>query len=124
MSEKEKREAFLAEVEALGEKKAEHNPPLYRLLWKFGINVAPPLYASGKEVLIVDVVFAGGFWGTSMWLLTWRDSPGSALIGGLIFGLFLGLSTTIRMEAKRKKLGITGMWSYYKPTTILKAEQG
>jgi len=123
MTEKEKREAFFAEMQAIGVKKNEQKPPLYRLLWKLGVNIAPPLYASGTQLVLVDVFLAGGFWAFWMWLIVWKESPGVSLAGGLLFGLLFGLMMRVQIESKRKKYGITGDWSEFTPTENRKAEQ-
>ena len=122
MTEKEKREAFFAEMEAAGAKKNEQKPPLYRLLWKLGIDLAPPLYASGTQLILMDVFLAGGFWAFLMWLIVWRESPGIALAGGLFFGLLFGLMMRLQIESKRKKYGITEDWSDFTPSERRRAD--
>ena len=57
----------------------------------------------------------GLFWGFFMWLIVWRDSPGSAVAGGFLFGLLMSVVMHFQIESRRKKWGIQGDWKDYDP---------
>ena len=123
MTESEKRELFATEMLSRGAKKSGLRPPLFRLLWTLGSRVPPPLYATGGQQFLVHGLMAGAFWGTFMWILVWRDSPGVAVGGGFLFGLLFSLMMHFQIERRRKKLGIEGDWGGYQPNQTTNAEQ-
>jgi len=78
-------------------------PPLYRLLWRLGIEVTPPHFASFWPLAL----FMGGFfaiaWGLFMSLSVWGDLPlavavGASLFAGLLFGTIM--ATYYRWRAR------------------------
>ncbi|HEX7688251.1 MAG TPA: DUF6404 family protein [Burkholderiaceae bacterium] len=95
-------------------------PPLYRLAWRLGLDLRPPLYAS----FAVNALVMGGFYGASMgvlgllWAMSrpgWRPALALPVLGlacaaGAIFGILMaglmrrragraGLSSWDRLEA-------------------------
>ena len=60
-------------------------PPLYRLFWKLGIEVKPPLYASFNEILASGIVGAT-MWTMVMRLFVWQSFHWFAVVaGGFMF---------------------------------------
>jgi hypothetical protein len=67
-------------------------PAAFRMLWRLGVEVPPPHFASFWMLTLFMGVFFGVFWGLIMWAFVWRDMPIalvliSAGLGGLLFGL-------------------------------------
>ena len=123
MTDSEKRELFAKEMLSRGAKRSELRPPLFRLLWALGARVPPPLFASGMQQFLVHGIMGGFFWGTFMWILVWRDSPGAAVGGGFLFGLLFSFMMHFQIEKRRKKLGLEGDWKSYIPSETNNAEQ-
>lgn len=73
-----------------------YEPPLFRLLWKIGIQVPPPHYMGFAKVAVSFGAWFAVFWGSLMWLLMWsrqgRDLSDDALaatVAGACFGLLM-----------------------------------
>jgi len=82
-------------------------PLLYRLLWKLGFRVPPPLMMG----LVPNALLMGGFfgpvWGLLMWLMLWRRSQmpvGMVLLAAVLTGVLFGLSMGLygRWNARRR----------------------
>lgn len=81
------------ELHAQGVGRYTSAPPLYRLAWRLGIHVPPPMYRSFRAVALeLGASFAVGY-GLLMWLFFWRADQHSALrmvvtavIAGVGFG--------------------------------------
>ena len=94
MNHQEKIDYLLNDLAQRGVGKYTTAPPLYRLLWRLGIEVPPPHFAGFWTLAIFMGVFFGVFWGIFMWFFLWRseDMPlaiaiGSSLIAGVLFGV-------------------------------------
>jgi hypothetical protein len=69
-------------------------PPLYRILWRFGVEIPPPLFVRFSTLaLTAGGFFAVGF-GSFLWLFSSLDPTPSAisipvisLLAGILFGL-------------------------------------
>lgn len=88
-------------------------PPIYRLLWRLGIEVKPPLFASFLSLVAITGVGYGVLLGLFMWFFVWQSSPlsdvaGTAALAGVLFGLFMGLYYRWRA----RKLGLS-RWEDY-----------
>jgi hypothetical protein len=84
-------------------------PPIYRLAWKLGIRVRPPLYQSFASLALGMGSWFGVVYGLLMWLLSWRGegmSIARASIESLFAGVFFGLAMAgyYRWKAARLKL--------------------
>jgi membrane associated rhomboid family serine protease len=70
-------------------------PPIYRLLWRLGIEIRPPHFASFWSLAAPMAVGFGIFWGIFMWLTVWQQGSsvslavGTAASAGLFFGVFM-----------------------------------
>lgn len=94
----EKKERALA---LMAEKKmwrSNYAPPISRLLWKCGVQIPPPPFAS----FWLNVLCFGGsmcpLWGLFMWFIIWSSEGYSVLTAlqsslqaGAMFGLFMAL---------------------------------
>jgi len=91
-------------------------PPVYRLLWKLGFEVPPPLFSSFNHLLIVQGTTFGTLWGFSTWLLLFTFFPVFpawiflllAIPAGVLFGLCM--AAIYRWQARSLKLP---NWSEY-----------
>ena len=82
-------------------------PLLYRLLWKLGFRVPPPLMTGFvPNALLMGGLF-GPTWGMVMWLMVWRRSQmpvGMVLLAMVLAGVLFGLSMGLygRWNARRR----------------------
>lgn len=90
-------------------------PPLYRLLWRLGCEVPPPLFLSFSTLaLVMGGFFAIGFGLFSWLLLPLESTPSAASIpvvsafSGILFGL--SMAAYYRHITKRASLP---SWSEY-----------
>jgi len=84
-------------------------PPLWKLLWRLGINIPPPLFMSFWHCVLFMGSFFGCFWGLLMWVIMWsrQEMPvalalASAAMAGVLFGLTVALY--LRRLARRHTL--------------------
>ncbi len=119
MTAPEKREYFIRDMLDRGEKKSGISPLIYRLLWKIGVNIPPPLFASFLQHTLVAGIFGATFWGLvmwfMMWLTIWRENIFTVIAGGLFYGLFLTLVVRAQNCRKRRKLKLCEEWPDYEP---------
>ena len=69
-------------------------PPMYRLLWRLGIKLKPPHFASFWSLAAITGVGYGVLLALMMLALLWRSTPVSGVIGtaalaAILFGLFM-----------------------------------
>lgn len=89
-------EVALAQTSAAGIWQNNYAPPIYRLLWFFGIEVPPPHFASFGFNLLLSGAWFGASWAAIMWLLFWSHQGGPpvqavafAILVGALFGLLM-----------------------------------
>lgn len=89
-------QALTDELHAQGVPKSTSAPPAYRLAWRMGLRVRPPLYQSFASLAIGMGLWFGVLWGLVMWLLFWRRDAlsittafGASLAAGVLFGLMM-----------------------------------
>ena len=98
-----------SQLDSLGIGKLTYAPPAYRLAWRLGINVTPPLFAN----FITNALFMGLFFGVFLSLCSWLLSPlhlpgfvpstlTSVAFAAIFFGLFM--ATVFRSIAKQHNL--------------------
>ena len=113
----EKLERMHAHLSELGLKEAAFAPPLYRLLWRLGIEVPPPLFSSFASIAMIQGALFGIGWGALMWFafwsrqnvaFPWQLAVAAALLAALLFGLFM--AAMVRRQARR--LGLP-LWHEY-----------
>jgi hypothetical protein len=84
--------AGLRILAATGMRRFSYAPPLHRLLWKFGVPIRPPHFASFVSILLFESVSGGVFWGLCMWWVIWAKD-GTSPVAALVFAAFFGIST-------------------------------
>lgn len=93
-----RRTKALATLEATGMWRSHYEPPVLRVLWRFGLQIRPPHFLPFSQMLILASAWFGIFWGAAMWTLVWSKNglAGVSAIGlscatGLLFGLTMAL---------------------------------
>ena len=113
MKEPEKLEALFCHMDALGVPRSTAFPPAWRLLWRAGWRVPPPLFLSFGILAVATGLAFGVFWGLAMLLMSTFTSVSvtwsSACLAGICFGLLF--SALMRMKASRYNLP---SWADYK----------
>ena len=104
-------------LESKGIGKSTYSPPLFRLLWKIGVQVPPPHMAGFGFNALVMGGFFGVLWGMLMWLLLWGrqgmqiwTAVATALMAGLLFGLMM--ACYLRWSAKKREIP---SWQEFNP---------
>jgi len=105
----EKVSSALAYLESLGFAPHSCAPPLHRLVWRFGLRVAPPHFASFAANLIWMAAAIGITFGLVMYFLPWfgeEESASSIIRKSASVGVVLGLLTAshYKYESKRIRL--------------------
>lgn len=119
MDHAEKLRRMEAHLVALGVKRAEFAPPLYRLAWRGGIDATPPLFAGFTQLALTQgLAFATG-WGGAMWLLVWsRDpvyTPVLAVVGAASAGLAFGVVMAFFVRGRARALRLPPWADYVGP---------
>ncbi|MFM4769117.1 DUF6404 family protein [Aeromonas veronii] len=89
---------------------ANYNPPLCRLLRRFGYPVKPPHYEGWLTNALVFGVGIGLVWGIAMWFFSWQPmgiDPLFALRQTALFAGFCGLTMASWLWLRRKQLKLT-----------------
>src|SRR5260370_25773652 len=107
MTHREKVDRLIADLGKQGMNAYTVAPPIFRLLWKMGIHVPPPLFLGFFSLALLNGSYFGPLWGACMRLLIWRDMPlvqvaTSSAIAGIFFGL--GMAAYYRWKAARLHL--------------------
>ena len=91
-----RREKAIAILEKSGIHKSNYLPPVTALLWKWGVKVPPPHFASFASTATVTGLYFGLVWGAIMWLGVWsswgmgiRAALFNAVLAGVMFGVFM-----------------------------------
>ena len=111
----EKIEYLIKDLEAKGEKKSNAAPPLYKLFWRIGWELPPPIFASFLQNTIIQGVLFGIPWGMFMWFVLWRRQNGHlwvACLAAAFAGISFGIIMAHLWSKKNKKLGL-GSWDQY-----------
>jgi ABC-type branched-subunit amino acid transport system permease subunit len=91
-------------------------PLLYRLLWRLGIKVRPPLFASFWSLVVITGLGYGLLLFVLMWPFVRQTEPVSAVVGtaalaAVLFGLFMA----VYYRARAQKLGLQRWEDYPRP---------
>ncbi len=110
MTHQEKVALSIAELKAKGLGQSTSAPPLWRLFWKLGLEIRPPLYMSFAGISSFLGSFFAIFWGSFMWFAHWKNQ-GMPSIGAIVAALGAGALFGSLMAAyykwKARKLGLT-----------------
>jgi len=82
-------------------------PPLYRLAWRSGLRVRPPLYQPFAALAVGTGIWFAVAGGLAMWLLSWRaEGLGvtNVLVRAVVTGTVFGLSLAFYYRWKASKL--------------------
>jgi hypothetical protein len=116
MTHSRKIEASKQLMAAKGISKSTAAPPLWELLWSFGINLPPPLYMGFIPLFLFTGSFFGTLFGAGVWIMrntgtramSLHEAGGVALVTGIGFGLAIAWLT--RRLARKHGLGA---WSAF-----------
>ena len=115
MTDPDKLERMRKHMLALGVSPSTAAPPLWKLLWRLGIDLPPPLFMGFWQTALLMGSFFGLFWGLFMWLFMWsrQGMPvwimlSSAILAGVLFGLCM--AAYFRHLARKHRLP---SWSAY-----------
>ncbi|AMQ43110.1 hypothetical protein AMS64_12445 [Aeromonas veronii] len=89
---------------------ANYNPPLCRLVRRFGYPVQPPHYEGWLTNVLIFGVGIGLVWGMVMWFFSWQPmgiDPLFALRQTTLFAGFFGLIMASWLWLRRKQLKLT-----------------
>lgn len=117
MTHREKVDRLLSDLAQRGVGRYTAAPPLYRLLWRLGIEVPPPFFASFRSLALLMGVLFGVAWGLFMWLLVWRPDhvpPALAAATALIAGTLFGVIMAAYYRWRASKLALP-RWEDYPP---------
>jgi len=114
MTHKEKLNKMFAVLPKQGINKYTFAPPIYRLLWKIGIEIPPPLFSTFTSIFLFMGIFFGTLWELLTWLIYGRNNlPLSiTMCASILAGILFGLSMAIycRYQAKKHSLPL---WKDY-----------
>lgn len=109
MTFEEKVQAHIAHARAHHIAKGTAAPLLWRMFWKLGWQLPPPLFLGFATLVLIYGSFFGTFWGLTMYLLDWHArgisvpmALGLAALAGLLFGSLL--AAVLRRTARRLAL--------------------
>jgi hypothetical protein len=98
-SEFEAKKARALEIlKATGIRRNNYEPPAVTLLWKMGLKVPPPHFASFIASALFAAVFFGVTWGLFMWFFVWSGDGMqvetailTSAVSGTLFGSLMGI---------------------------------
>lgn len=112
--------AMRRDLDARGIRPGVAAPMLYRLLWRMGLSVRPPLFQPFSRVFALHAAFHGMAWGALMWALLWRrtvDGPANwaaAVAGALAYGTVVGYLSARSVRRRATALSLPP-WADYEP---------
>ncbi|MFA9274463.1 MAG: DUF6404 family protein [Candidatus Aquirickettsiella gammari] len=94
MTHSEKLKKMREHLATLGISPSTSAPPVWKILWRLGLEVPPPLFMGFWPTALFMGSYFGVFWGLFMWLFNWsrQGKPllfilGGAISAGVLFGL-------------------------------------
>lgn len=113
----QKLSASLVLLQSTGMWRSNYAPPLYNLLWKLGLKLPPPHFASFATNFVFDGLFFGFTWGLLMWFAMWLHqgmSPERAVVQAIFAGLFfgIGMASYYRYDARKHRIPL---WKDFRP---------
>jgi len=105
MNFEQQRTRALEIAKAAGIREPKYSNPVFKQMWKMGIEIRPPHYVSyPKLTVIFSLVFSFLF--TILMFLRFRQEPIIALELGLAFGFVLGFIIASLYQQNRKKYNL------------------
>lgn len=107
----------LQQLDAAGVKRSMSAPPLYRLFWRLGWGVAPPILTGFATNVLTTGAWFGIGWGTVMWLMLWRGTGMTGLgmvTTAVLAGLAFGVLMAVMLRYQRQRLGLP-LWKDIAP---------
>lgn len=109
-------ENYEQQMAASGIGRSTASPPAWRMLWRFGVQVPPPLFLAFLPLLLILGSTFGLLFGLGTWLFgavgfvdfSLSSIPMRAAFAGLFFGLFM--AAYYRNLARKHNLG---SWASY-----------
>lgn len=122
MNSQDKVDKLIAELGEQGHSEYTVAPPLFRMLWKLGIAIPPPLFMSFWSILgLMGFVFAIGFGVfvalllTTIWFMGFENVPiMQPLVATLCAGLLFGAAMAVYFRYQARKLHLPS-WDQYPP---------
>jgi uncharacterized protein DUF6404 len=115
MTHEEKVEFLLNELSQRGVSKYTVAPPLYRILWRLGLEAKPPHFASFWSLTFTVGAFFAIAWGIFMWLFFWQGTDFPAVVGvstSVIAGLLFGMTIAGYYRSRARRLALPRWESY------------
>lgn len=116
MTHGEKIDHLLASLPARGVRPGDIAPPLYRLLWRLGWQIRPPLFQGFVTPILTMGIPFGLAFGPLTWLVVRLSGrpfgPEDALVYGATTGAFFGLGMAVYFSWKKRALGLPA-WERY-----------
>src|SRR5262245_29869199 len=106
-----------AHLSSMGLRPGDYAPPTYRLLWRMGIKITPPLFASFWHLASISGFLFTAGWGLLLCMLASRKVPvvpdARLMITGAIAGALVGAVLAWPAHRKIQTLGLP-RWSEYR----------
>ncbi|WP_425477035.1 DUF6404 family protein [Cognatiluteimonas weifangensis] len=109
MTHTDKLERMQKHMAELGVSPSTAAPPIWKLLWRLGIDLPPPLFMGFLSATFFTGSLFGILWGLFMWLLMWSRQGvptwlvlSAAASAGVLFGLCM--ATYFRYLARKHNL--------------------
>jgi len=86
--------------------RSNYEPPLLRLMWRLGLNVPPPHFASFWVNASTYGIFFGITWGAIMWFMQWSGQGMTLTAGGMAAataGALFGVTMAIYYAYGKRK---------------------
>jgi hypothetical protein len=106
MADPTRRARALAILEQTGMLRSNYASPIFRLLWRLGLDVPPPDFVGFWPLAAGTTLWFGVAWGGFMWFVVWRQqhlAPYLALMGACCAGLMFGVAMAGYYAWGRKK---------------------
>lgn len=113
MDPRSKRLAALEILASTGIWRSNYAPPIYRLLWRLGVEAPPPHFAGFWRNVLTGGGFFGLAYGILMWFLRWSSQGlrvGNAVLWAVSTGLAFGLAMATYYAYGRRRHGLP-RWS-------------
>jgi hypothetical protein len=115
MTHSEKLKTMQEHLAKLGVSQSKSAPPFWKILWRLGIEVPPPLFLGFWPIALFMGSFFGVFWGLFMWLFHWSDQGKplvAILVGAILAGVMFGLCMAAYFRHLARKLDLPAWTSY------------